>query len=128
VRVAAVARDRDDLADALLLLLLTRPGVVRDAVHVLREAERAQLRRQAARVDDRVLLGEQHPVFAHADLVEDLEGLEPHRAAAHDQHLQRVERERAQPGALAIAEAARHQIAVEHHSNSRCGPLIGDGV
>jgi len=40
-------------------------------VHVLREAEAPQLRSQAARIDDRVLLGQQHPVLGHADLVED---------------------------------------------------------
>ena len=128
VRVAAISRDRHDLADALLPLLLTRSGVVRHSVHVLREAERAQLGREAARVDDGVLLGEQHPVLAHPYLVENLERLQPHRAPAHDQHLQGFQGERAQPRALALGEAARHEIAVEHHSNSRCGPLIGDGV
>jgi hypothetical protein len=120
--------DLDDLPDAQLLLLLPGPHVVGYAVHVAREAQAAQLGRQAARVGDRVLLGQQHAVLADADLVEDLEGLHPHGSAADDQTLHGVEREGAQPGRIALVEARGLQIPIQHYSNSLWGPAMGAGV
>jgi hypothetical protein len=128
VGVAVRDCDLDDLADPLLLLRLPDAHVVGHAVHVLREAEAAQLGREAARIGDRVLLREQHPVLADADRVEDLERLEPDRPAAHDQALDRRRVERADPDRVALGVGAAHEVAAAHYSNSRCGPLIAEGL
>ena len=87
VGVAVALADRDDLADPLELLLLARAHVVRDAMDVGGEREVAQLRRETARVDHRVLLGEQHAPLADADLGEDVERLLADRTATDDQAL-----------------------------------------
>ena len=58
VRVAVCATDRDDLAHALVALVLGRAAVVAHAMHAI-GPQASQLGRERVRVDDRVLLGEQ---------------------------------------------------------------------
>ena len=95
-----------DLADALSLLFLARTHVVRQAVDVVREAKASQLGRDALRIDDRVFLGEQDAVLADAQLIEHIHGFFAHWAAAHDQTLDRLQREGAQPGGARFVETA----------------------
>jgi hypothetical protein len=127
VRVAVVPGDGDDLADALALLFLAGAHVVGNAVHVLGEAEAAQLGREAARIDDAVLLRQQHAVAVHPDCVEDLDRLLAHRPAAHDQALDLGQRERSGPHRVGAIEAQRLHVTVEHHSNSLCTPDRAEG-
>src|SRR5262249_38087404 len=72
--------------------------------------------------------GEQHAVLADAGGVEDLEGRLPHGTAADDEDLHRLERERADPLGVALVERHGLLMLVAHHSNSRCGPVMGEGT
>ena len=105
-RLGYAGLDPDDLANPLELLLLPHAHVVGDAMDVSWEAHGPEFRSQAARIHDRILLGEQHAVFADADLIEDLEGFEAHRPATDDQALDRFEGEGADPLGVLILEAA----------------------
>ena len=112
--VAVRLGDLDDLVDALELLGLSDTHVVGDAVDVAREAEVAQFRSEAARVDDGVLLGEEHSVFTDADLVEDVEGLLADGAAADDEALDVGDVEGADPFGVALVGFGGVAVAVEH--------------
>jgi hypothetical protein len=128
VGVAVLERDRDDLADPLLLLLLPHTHVVGDAVHVGGVREAPQLGSEAARIGDRVLLREQHPVLADADRLEDVEGLLADGPAADHEDLQGVEGEGPDPLGPGLVETHLRSRGVAHYSNSRWGPAIGPGV
>jgi hypothetical protein len=111
---AVVSRDCDDLADAFELLLLPDALVVLHAVDVMRVREVPELRCQATGIDDRVLLGEQHPELADAHGGEDVEGLLTHRPTTDDEDLQVVEGQGTKPVALALVEPPRLEVRVTH--------------
>ena len=95
--VSVSGRDLDDFGDPLELLCLPRAHVVWDPMHIAHIRNASQLRRQTSGIDDRIFFGKQNARRRDANLGKNIKGFLAHRAATHNQALDRRKGKRTQP-------------------------------